>query len=281
MNIFAQNVYIAPDTTSTTQATNSGLASVLILVYVALLIIMLVSLIKIFTKADRKWWEAIIPIYNSYVLLKIVGRPGWWLLLFFIPFVNIIIAIIVIFDLAKAFGKGAGTALGLFFLSFIFFPLMAFSESYKYKSVGNISGNTPSKPTESSNPSVATSNPEGLTGQAVTNIPAAGAAVGVGVGAAQDNEPITNAPLDQQPAGNPSSAIGSPPSSPENEIKSESVNNDVTPVESVTPPTTTEPDSIPPSPEPPVEAPQPTSPTPPIDEPVPAPPSTDDQQNNL
>jgi membrane protein YqaA with SNARE-associated domain len=50
---------------------------------------------KVFTKAGQPGWAAIVPFYNTYVLLKIVGRPGWWLLLLFIPLVNIAILIIV------------------------------------------------------------------------------------------------------------------------------------------------------------------------------------------
>ncbi|MBN2357705.1 signal peptidase I [candidate division KSB1 bacterium] len=86
---------------------------------------------KIFVKAGKPGWAVIIPFYNIYVLLEIVGRPGWWLILFLIPFVNIIIGIIIYVDLAKAFGKGTGFALGLIFLGFIFFPILAFG-SAKY-----------------------------------------------------------------------------------------------------------------------------------------------------
>lgn len=70
-------------------------------------VLVIAGMWKVFTKAGKPGWAAIIPIYNVYVLLKIVGRPGWWLLLFFIPFVNFIIAIIVNIDLAKSFGKSA------------------------------------------------------------------------------------------------------------------------------------------------------------------------------
>src|SRR2546421_8569948 len=73
-----------------------------------LLVAMLVSLWKVFTKAGQPGWAVLIPFYNTYILLKIVGRPGWWLLLFFLPFVNIIVAIIVYYDLVKAFGQGVG-----------------------------------------------------------------------------------------------------------------------------------------------------------------------------
>ncbi len=74
----------------------------------------------IFTKADHPGWASLIPFYNLYVVLKIVGRPGWWLILFFIPFVNIIVAIIVAIDMSKSFGHGGGFALGLIFLGPIF-----------------------------------------------------------------------------------------------------------------------------------------------------------------
>ena len=80
----------------------------------------------VYVKAGEKGWKSLIPIYNFYVLLKIVGRPGWWLILLLIPFVNIVIWIIVQLDLAKSFGKGVGFALGLIFLGFIFMLILAF-----------------------------------------------------------------------------------------------------------------------------------------------------------
>lgn len=86
---------------------------------------------KIFTKAGQPGWAVLVPIFNTYILLKIVGRPWWWLLLMLIPLVNFVIALIVVLDLAKSFGKGVGFALGLFFLSFIFVPILGFG-SDKY-----------------------------------------------------------------------------------------------------------------------------------------------------
>ena len=75
---------------------------------------------KMFVKAGHPGWAAIIPIYNIYIILKIVGRPGWWLILFLIPFVNVVVLLLVSIDLAKSFGKSAvwGIIL-LFFFSVI------------------------------------------------------------------------------------------------------------------------------------------------------------------
>ena len=69
---------------------------------------LIVAMWKVFAKAGKPGWAAIIPLYNIYVQLKIVGRPGWWLILFFIPVVNIVISLLVAIDMAKSFGKGSG-----------------------------------------------------------------------------------------------------------------------------------------------------------------------------
>ncbi len=84
---------------------------------------------RIFEKAGQPGWASIIPIYNVYVLIKIVKKPGWWLILMFIPLVNFVIGIIVTLELAKVFGKDIGFGLGLLFLGFIFYPILAFDNS--------------------------------------------------------------------------------------------------------------------------------------------------------
>ncbi len=99
------------------------------LCYSALIVLVIVGLWKAFAKAGQPGWAAIVPIYNIYIMLKIAGRPGWWLLLFLIPLVNLVIAIIVALDIAKAFGKGTGFGLGLAFLAFIFYPILGFGDA--------------------------------------------------------------------------------------------------------------------------------------------------------
>lgn len=88
-----------------------------------------VVLIFIFKKAGKEWWKALIPIYNTIVLLEIVRKPWWWFLLLFIPIVNFIILVMITFELSRAFGHGTGFGLGLFFLPFIFYPILAFGSS--------------------------------------------------------------------------------------------------------------------------------------------------------
>ncbi len=108
---------------------SGAIAAAFGLIYLAVIVLVVASLWMIFTKAGQPGWAAIIPIYNLVVLLQIVGRPIWWIVLMLIPFVGIVIAILVMIDLAKSFGKGAGFGIGLVFLSFIFAPMLAFGDA--------------------------------------------------------------------------------------------------------------------------------------------------------
>lgn len=99
------------------------------IVWCVVVIFEIAAIWKVFVKAGKPGWASIIPIYNGIVILQIAGRPVWWFLLYFIPLVNIIIAIIVMIDFAKSFGKGVGFALGLIFLPIIFFPILAWGDA--------------------------------------------------------------------------------------------------------------------------------------------------------
>lgn len=117
-------------------ATNGGLVGILVIVYIAVIVLEIAALWKVFVKAGQPGWAAIIPIYNLYVLLKVIGRPGWWLLLFLlgiVPFVGwiavLVLGIIIAIDLAKSFAKSGAFAVGLFLLNFIFVPILGFGDS--------------------------------------------------------------------------------------------------------------------------------------------------------
>ena len=104
----------------------------------AVLVLYIVSMWKIFVKAGKPGWAILIPFYNTLVELQILGRPWWFLLLIiFVPVADFVIGIIMIFDTARVFGKSTGFGFGLFFLSFIFIPILAFSDA---KYIGPIAG---------------------------------------------------------------------------------------------------------------------------------------------
>jgi hypothetical protein len=106
-----------------------------IILYLAIIVIVIAGFWKVFVKAGQPGWAAIIPIYNLYILLKIVGRPWWWLILCLIPIVNLVILIITYNDLSKSFGKTAGFTVGLVLLGFVFIPILGFGAA-QYRGPG-------------------------------------------------------------------------------------------------------------------------------------------------
>ena len=113
-----------------------------------LTILMAISCYRIYQKAGRKGWEALIPIYNFIILFKIVGIGPLMIFLIFIPLINIIFAISVAIKLASSFGKSTAYGLGLAFLPFIFYPMLAFSSATYISPNGEIRYEAP-QPTSS------------------------------------------------------------------------------------------------------------------------------------
>lgn len=99
------------------------------LIALAICVLIFASFWVVFNKAGQPGWGCLIPIYNVYLMCKIGGKPGWWTILLLIPLVNIVVYFIVLIGVAKNFGKGGGFAVGLFFLYFIFFPILAFGDA--------------------------------------------------------------------------------------------------------------------------------------------------------
>jgi len=114
-------------------------------IFLPIFLIYLISYWKIFTKAGKPGWFAIIPIYSQIVLAEIAGQPWWYGLLVLcvflspIPYVGrllnvvgYVFPVIIKYYLAFAFGKNTNFAIGLVFLPFIFLPILAFSKDTHY-----------------------------------------------------------------------------------------------------------------------------------------------------
>jgi hypothetical protein len=119
------------DEQSLTVASSSGGAGMVIglIIYVAVIVFMIVSAWKINVKAGKPGWAVLVPIYGTIINLEIIGRPAWWILLFLVPIVSIVIVFIMAIEMAKVFGKGTGFGIGLIFLPFIFYPMLAFGNA--------------------------------------------------------------------------------------------------------------------------------------------------------
>jgi hypothetical protein len=98
------------------------------LITLAIVAAALAGMWKAFEKMGRKGWEGIVPIYNLYILLQVLGRPVIWLVLCLIPIVNLAAIIVLCIDVARGFGKttGFGVCLGLF--GFVCWPILGFGK---------------------------------------------------------------------------------------------------------------------------------------------------------
>ena len=101
----------------------------LYIIYFIVVLIIFISLWKVFEKAGRKGWEALIPIYNLFIIQKIIKKPWWWVLLMMIPWVGVIWTIWSTNLLSKSFSKSEGFTLGMIFFPFIFYPILAFGNA--------------------------------------------------------------------------------------------------------------------------------------------------------
>ncbi|CAN5398960.1 hypothetical protein BH09BAC6_BH09BAC6_07420 [soil metagenome] len=112
----------------------AAMAAIISAMFIPILIIAVITVVgkwKIYEKAGKPGWAAIIPVYTWIVMLEIVGKPIWWIFLFFIPCVNIIFMIWTINLLSKSFGQTEGFTIGLILLGFIFYPILGFG-NYQY-----------------------------------------------------------------------------------------------------------------------------------------------------
>ena len=100
-----------------------------LIVMLAIVVLVIAAFWTVFTKAGQPGWACIVPIYNIIVLLQIARKPLWWIILMLIPLVNIVIGILVVIEIAKNFGKSAGFGIGLLFLPFIFYPILAWGDA--------------------------------------------------------------------------------------------------------------------------------------------------------
>lgn len=105
------------------------MAVITFLLFLAIPVLLVASMWGIFRKAGRSGWVALVPFYNMYVLLKVVQKPGWYLVFWLIPYVGGIIYVIVCVELADDFDRSGWFGVGLVTLTPIFAPILGFGGS--------------------------------------------------------------------------------------------------------------------------------------------------------
>ena len=101
----------------------------LALLKIGMFLVFVVGTWRLYTKAGQPGWMAFIPILNALGLLKMAGKPVWWIVPMFIPVIHFIPWFFIAQGLSKSFGKGALFGLGLCVLPFVFAPMLGFSDA--------------------------------------------------------------------------------------------------------------------------------------------------------
>lgn len=132
-NFSAAYTYTTTTTTSGTGHVSAGLLLGVYLAFFLLLIpLIIIPLWKIFKKAGKPGWAAIIPVYSTWVLFEIVGYPGWWAILSLVPIVSIfpaIMALVAYFKLAKGFGKTDLFAVMTVLFPWVCLPILGYGKA--------------------------------------------------------------------------------------------------------------------------------------------------------
>ena len=110
---------------------------IILVFYLVFIVFLIASQWKVFEKAGQPGWACLVPFYNFYILLKIAGKPGWWMIMYFIPLVNFVFIIWTINMISKSFGKGEGFTVGLTLLGIVFWPILGFGEARYLGPYGN------------------------------------------------------------------------------------------------------------------------------------------------
>lgn len=106
---------------------------VYMIICLAISVVMVISMWKIFVKAGKEGWISLIPFYNLWTLFEIGGQKGAYIFFMFIPCAGPIIYLVfeikAYLEIAKRFGKDTSFGVLSIFFPFVTFPILAFSDA--------------------------------------------------------------------------------------------------------------------------------------------------------
>lgn len=128
--------YYSSSTDAELLAAAGGILAVYSVILLAIVVVELIGMWKMFTKAGEAGWKCLIPIYNLVILFKIAGLSPWLILCYLLSFIPVVgwlvmlgLQIYLAINLSKSFGMGNGFAAGLFFLQPIFICILGFGKA--------------------------------------------------------------------------------------------------------------------------------------------------------
>lgn len=106
-----------------------------LLILILIFLFFPVFLVRIFPKAGIESWKTFVPLLNYWEWNRIIGKPVWWFILLFFPFINIFMVFLMIVETAKSFGKFKfwQQALAVIF-PYFYLPYLGWSKNEVYYS---------------------------------------------------------------------------------------------------------------------------------------------------
>ena len=102
-----------------------------------------IGLYKMFEKIGEDGWKALVPFYGTYLAIKMIGKPKWWIIVYYIPFLGFVVWMGIIVELLKLFGKYKlsehflGVVFGGLYLPYLMFKedpnFIGYDATSKYK----------------------------------------------------------------------------------------------------------------------------------------------------
>lgn len=105
------------------------------LLTILLLVIILFPMLNywVFNDAGVEGYKALIPFYNYYIWLQVIGKPWWWLILMLVPFINFFMIMLMLVQTAISYGKNdLGSQALAVLVPFVYIPYLGISEKEKY-----------------------------------------------------------------------------------------------------------------------------------------------------
>jgi hypothetical protein len=93
---------------------------------------------RMFEKAGKPGWAALVPVYNAWLMVEIVKKPVLWFILLLVPCVSIVFTFLLCIELAKVFGKSAGFGVGMALLPYVFMPIVGLGDAQYRPELGDI-----------------------------------------------------------------------------------------------------------------------------------------------
>lgn len=134
--MLAQITYSVTSDGSTSSGSLGAGATIAIVAGVALVLLLhIIGYWKTLTKGGESGAISLLFLISCLApiawlpMMKLIGRPPWWVVLLYIPIVNIVILAIISIDVAKSYGKGTGFGIGLWLLAPLFYLILGFGSS--------------------------------------------------------------------------------------------------------------------------------------------------------